>query len=63
MDAFYEGRCPLEELRLRAPLLAAMVERHRVLPQRLDLRDVASSFRRRSPRGRQRSSARPARRR
>lgn len=38
MDAFHEGCLSLEELRLRAPLLAVMVERHQVQPKRPDVR-------------------------
>jgi hypothetical protein len=34
VDAFLEGRATLKDLRLRAPLLAAMVERHQISPAR-----------------------------
>jgi len=34
VDAFLERRATLDDLRLRAPLLAAMVERHRISPGR-----------------------------
>jgi hypothetical protein len=34
VEAFLERRATLDDLRLRAPLLAAMVERHRISPER-----------------------------
>jgi len=63
VDAFLDRQATLDELRLRAPLLAAMVERHRISPGRpraAEDRAVRSS-RERSRRGPARRAGGPRR--